>query len=104
MEITKADWKLFRERLAVWQENYMKQLVREYIELLQGDGKASERFWALEKRINEDKRSPGVQAELRKGDVILILIRLIWDGVITEVDLDDFSESLRDAVINMPKV
>ena len=33
MEISKADWKLFRERIGVWQEAYMDRLNREYIEL-----------------------------------------------------------------------
>ena len=32
MEISKKDWKLFRERLSDWQENYMKGLVKEYVD------------------------------------------------------------------------
>lgn len=28
MEISKSDWKLFAEKLAGWQENYMDQLSR----------------------------------------------------------------------------
>jgi len=28
MDISKKDWKLFRERLSGWQENYMEGLVR----------------------------------------------------------------------------
>ena len=34
-----SDWKLFRQRIAVWQENHMERLCREYIELLSGDRK-----------------------------------------------------------------
>ena len=30
MDISKKDWKLFRERLSGWQENYMEGLVKEY--------------------------------------------------------------------------
>ena len=30
VEISKADWKLFRERVSDWQEHYMEQLVKEY--------------------------------------------------------------------------
>ena len=26
IEISKADWKLYRERVVVWQENYMEKL------------------------------------------------------------------------------
>ena len=30
MELSKSDWKLFRERLPNWQERYMDNLIREY--------------------------------------------------------------------------
>lgn len=33
-EISKKDWKLFREKLAGWQENYMEHLNKKYIALL----------------------------------------------------------------------
>ena len=57
MEISKKDWKLFREKLAGWQEQYMERLNKEYIELLSSNDKnASEKFWNLEKRIKKDKK------------------------------------------------
>lgn len=59
-DVAKSDWKLFRKRLPGWQESYMERLVGEYMEILGGEGCSSERFWALEKRIREDKRHPGV--------------------------------------------
>ena len=34
MDISKKDWKLFRERLADWQEKYMEGLIKEYIRLM----------------------------------------------------------------------
>ena len=72
MDISKKDWKLFRERLSGWQENYMEGLVKEYANFLNDDKKpASEKFWELEKRIKEDKRHPGVIMELKKSEVIL---------------------------------
>lgn len=61
MEISKKDWKLFREKIAGWQENYMEHLNKEYMALLSlEDKKASEKFWELEKRIKKDKKQPGV--------------------------------------------
>ena len=66
VDIGKKDWKLFRERLSGWQENYMEGLVKAYADLLNDDKKpASEKFWELEERIREDKRHPGVIMELR---------------------------------------
>ena len=45
MDISKKDWKQFRERLSVWQENYMEGLVKAYADLLNDDKMpASEKF------------------------------------------------------------
>ena len=35
--VTKADWKLFRERIDGWQESYMEKLNREHISVLGGE-------------------------------------------------------------------
>ena len=103
LDISKADWKLFRERLPKWQEAYMERLAREYIVLLSSEEPASKKFWDLEKRIREDKRQPGVQLELKKSEVGWDLIRLLGEGVITESDLEGFSEDLKDTVIHLVK-
>ena len=50
---SEKDWKLFRSKLPGWQEAYMEKLNQEYIELLSGEGNASSKFWALEKRIRD---------------------------------------------------
>jgi len=70
IEISKAEWKLFRERLPEWQEHYMERLVREYIVLLNSPGNASEHFWELEKRIRKDRNHPGVIMDMRKSEAI----------------------------------
>ena len=45
MELSKNDWKLFREQLPGWQERYMDKLTREYVEFLTDDRcQPSERF------------------------------------------------------------
>ena len=96
MNISKKDWKLFRERLSDWQENYMEGLVKEYVNFLNDDKKpASDKFWELEKRIKEDKRHPGVIMEMSKPEVIWDIVRLIRLKVITYDDLSDFSDELQ---------
>ena len=90
MDISKRDWKLFRERLSGWQENYMEGLVKEYANFLNDDKKpASEKFWELEKRIKEDKRHLGVIMEMSKSEVIWDIVRLIRLKVIAYGDLSD---------------
>ena len=96
---TEADWKLFRGRLAEWQESYMEKLNRDYIELLSSDALASERFWELEKRIKHDRRDAGVYLELRRSTLAGDLARLLSEGAITEDDLDGFSDRLKEVVL-----
>ena len=98
MEVSKKDWKLYREKLPKWQEAYMEKLIVKYVEYLQGEESASTKFWEMEKRIKRDKKNPGVLIEVSKGDMPFDLIRLMQEGVITLDDLDDFSEELKEAV------
>ena len=101
MIISKEDWLLFREKLPEWQERYMKQLNDEYSALLDSDKPASQIFWSLEKKINEDKHKPGVALLLRKSEMINQLAIMLKDGTICRSDLSDFSNELKAAVIDI---
>lgn len=99
MVVSKKDWSLFRERLPEWQEHYMERLTREYITLLSVESeRASDRFWALYRRIRNDRRSPGVRLEMRKSAMIYDLVHLLADEVICMDDLKDFSEDTQEFV------
>lgn len=97
-DVSKADWKLFCERVPGWQESYMGRLEKEYVELLESDEPASTKFWELDKRIKEDRRSIGVIIEKKKSEVYWDVARFINDGVITKDDIADFSDDLKAAV------
>ena len=92
--VAESDWKLFRSRIAGWQEAHMSRLNHEYIELLSADGAASEKFWALDKRIREDRRSVGVVIEMKRSVLHANIWRLLGEGVIGFEDLDGFSDEL----------
>ena len=98
MEVSKKDWKLYREKLSDWQEMYMEKLIASYIKYLQSKEPASTKFWELEKKIKRDRKNPGVLIELNKQDMPFDLIRLIHEGVITINDLDEFSDDLKEIV------
>ena len=100
VDISKADWRLFREHIGGWQEAHMEKLNKEYIELLSRDEPASKKFWALEERIRLDKNTPGVRLQLRKSKIDWDLVTLMRDGVITAADLEGFSEELREYVLS----
>lgn len=104
MEVSKKDWKLFQERLPDWQEHYMEKLEQEYIVLLSNtQERPSSRFWALERRIREDKRNPGVRLELRKQTMIYDIVHMLADDVISMDDLKDFSEEVQETVLHIWK-
>ena len=98
IEISKRDWKLFREKVPKWQEHYMERLTKEYIELLSSPGNASDHFWELEKRIKKDKKHPGVLLEMRKSEAIWNIAAFVAHEVISIEDLEGFSENLIDTV------
>ena len=98
MEVSKSDWKLFRTHIGDWQEAYMERLLKEYMDLLEGKGNASDKFWKLEERIKRDKKHPGVMLELSKGNMIFDIVALINSGVITTTDLEGFSDELKEGV------
>lgn len=92
------DWKLFRKKLSKWQEAYMERLIKEYAELLNGDAAASEKFRALDKRIRADRQRLGVRVDnVSRSKLQNILTGLIIENIITEDDLQDFSEELRES-------
>ena len=99
MEISKSDWQYFRSKTVEWQEAYMDKLIKEYAALLSENKYSSEKFWELERRINEDKHKSGVMLEMRRSAMIHNLIALINDGVISPDDLDGFSDEVKETVL-----
>ena len=96
---TKKDWALFREKISDWQEAYMNKLNKEYIELLSGEGRPSEKFWTLEERIRNDKKDTGVQLKMSRSNCIPNIISLLNEEVITMEDLDEFSDELKESIL-----
>ncbi len=89
---------MFRETITDWQESYMDKLNKEYIELLSGEGKPSEKFWALEERIRNDKNDTGVQLKMSRSNYIPNIISLLNEGAITMKDLEEFSDELKETI------
>ena len=95
---SEKDWKLFRSKIADWQEAYMEKLNQEYIAILTGEGNASDKFWEIEKRIREDKKDCGVQCEMSRSNQFYIMLSLLKEGAITLDDLEDFSDDLKETM------
>lgn len=97
-EFNERDWKLFRSKIAGWQEDYMDRLNREYIELLSRDKDPSDNFWELYKRIRADKRKIGVTISMSRSEMMFDILSLINEGVICFDDLNEFSDELKENV------
>lgn len=95
---TEGDWKLFRKKIAIWQENYMDKLNESYMDILTKDRNPSENFWELHKRINHDTRKPGVMLEMKRSTMILNIFELLNDGIIKLEDLANFSDTLKETI------
>lgn len=82
----------------------MEKLEQEYIVLLSNtQERPSSRFWALDRRIREDKRSPSVRLEFRKQTMIYDIVHMLADDVISMDDLKDFSEEVQETVLHIWK-
>lgn len=101
MNVKESDWKLYRSRIADWQENYMERLCKEYMELLSSDQNASERFWAVFDKIKEDSTQTGVIARNARSSMAHNIISLLREGAITYKDLDGFSDELIEFIQKM---
>ena len=96
--ISEKDWRVFKERIPRWQERHMERLNQEYVEILTGDGIASKKFWEIEKRINKDKKSAGVITRMARSNAFPCILELLADEIITDADLEGFSDDLMDAI------
>ncbi|MBE7727077.1 MAG: hypothetical protein E7244_22535 [Enterocloster citroniae] len=76
----------------------MERLIEDYVSYLSSTEPASTKFWTMEKRMKQDKKTPGVCIEISKGNMIFDLVRFLQDEVIVFSDLDEFSEKLRETV------
>ena len=96
--VKESDWKLFRKLLPEWQERFIGRLLGEYSTMIAGQGLATDRFWKLKERLQEDVRKTGVRAEMKRSAMDMNLRLLLHEGAISKDDLDGFSEELRQSL------
>ena len=65
---------------------------------MQSEGNASDKVWKLEERINRDKKSRGVVIHMCRSSLYMDLAALLDEGVITFVDIEEFSDELKEAL------
>jgi len=99
MEVNEKDWKLYRSKLPLWQENYTAGLIKEYADFMNENKSPSEKFWWLNDRIKKDKRCPGVLiTEDSRSYMLENILGLLSCGAIGLEDLSGFSDELKEQV------
>ena len=97
--VNEADWKLFKEKLPVWQENYMARINKKLVSILSDESlNAGDRFWKAEKLINREKKCTGVICEMRRNAMFMNIISLLQEKAITVEDLSEFSPELQGRI------
>ena len=78
----------------------MEKILEGYVELIEGDDAPSTKFWELDRRMRQDKRSAGVMvAGLSRSNAMMTMRLLLADGVITPKDLSEFSDEARNELV-----
>ncbi|MBE7039072.1 MAG: multidrug transporter [Ruminococcaceae bacterium] len=98
MNISEKDWKLFKEKLPLWQERYIEKLNSEYIQILNSKENPSEKFWILENKIKTDRRKAGVIVEMSRKNMLPTLWELMSDNAISKTDLIEFSDDVKHKI------
>ncbi len=93
--VNEDDWRKYRELLPLWQERYMTKLINGYITLLRDSSNASDKFWALKRRINRDSMSEGVIVQVSRSSMRNTILTMLLKDIITLDDIKDFSDELR---------
>ncbi len=99
MECIEKDWKLFRKKIADWQESYIAKRIEAYKEILNSNQLPASKFWELDEIIKKDKNNPGVIIkDLKRSNLYSIMLNLINYDVITFDDLEEFSTELKESI------
>ena len=100
--VNEDDWKLFCNKLHIWQEKYIKECLLTYSLILEKDTDAANRFYELKDKINKDARHPGVMIDRKsRSNMVDIIYSLISYHVINMDDLDEFSNALIEHINRM---
>lgn len=102
--VNEDDWKLFKEKLPLWQERYIKKCLNHYSFILNKDDNPSIIFYELLDSIIKDRNHPGVAIDrCSRSNMLDIIDTLIKNNVITFSDLKGFTEPLITTINMMNK-
>ena len=93
-QVNENDRILFRNRIGIWQERCYEGLTEKYLRILTSRRKASERFRAVCREVENDAYAPSISLSLSRSNMDMNIMTLLSEGVITLSDLDGFSDDV----------
>ena len=96
-----SDWKIFRKRVPEWRERYLNVKNQEIIAVLTDKNKTpTEQFWDAKEKMKEEAR---ILVDCLDGHsrskMLYYLILMYRHGLIQDVDLEEFSQELREQIL-----
>ncbi len=90
------DWALFSSKFPEWMERHLGKIIDSYQRILDTDTTASNKFWALEERMHQDRLSTSAMPKYRmtRSNMVYNIRALLQTGVIRMDDLAEFSPAL----------
>lgn len=103
-EVNEKDWKLYKERLPIWQERYIAKRLKQYSSILAKEGNPSSIFFELLNTINKDKYHPGISMDINSRSHMIDNIEMLINYKVIDInDLDGFSIELLETIILINK-
>lgn len=100
-----SDWRKFRKKAPEWRERYLSSKNTEFVSILTEQGKtATDQFWQLKEVL--DKEAKILKSCLdghSRSKMEMFLILMFRNGLITESDLAEFSDELRESILAIVK-
>jgi hypothetical protein len=101
-----SDWTTFRAMVPEWRERYLRRCNPELVAILQDESLTpTEQFWNAEKRIGEEekilRKCLDGHSRARMVEYLMLMYR---HQMLTDEDLERFSEELRGWVIRLSEI
>jgi len=106
MDVLESDWKLFKNNLTVWRENYLVK-INEEIVLILSDKKITEtqKFWKVKKQIDDKVEIlKDCFDDIRRSMMLIKMMMMYKNKIINMENISGFSKDVVENVKNFNKI
>jgi hypothetical protein len=106
MDVLESDWKLFKNNLTVWRENYLVKINEEIVSIL-SDKKITEtqKFWKVKKQIdNKVEILKDCFDDIRRSMMLIKMMMMYKNKIINMENISGFSKDVVENVKNFNEI